>query len=1128
MSKDIKNEAIEFIRQELAKQLQGASFLDSDNLVQFGLSSIMVMQISSRLRKYGLRIPFAKLFSAPNLDAWIQLVEESEVKTKRTIKPNTNIEVDNGPFRLTDVQYAYLVGREEEQILGRVSCHAYMEFDCENIDAIRLEKAWNMVQNRHPMLRAKFFEDGMQQFMDAPYSKEITVIDCEEATDSEIEEKINELRETRSHRKLKVNLGQVAGLALVKLHENKSKMILDVDLLVADVASIGIILDDLAIAYETGTLKKADAYTFKNYLEDQLSIDSKKRQEDMDFWRGKINKMPECTPNLYLKTDPDKLDIQKFERRQKDIQAESWSKIKEIAVQNGVTPSMVLLSAYCLVIERWCNQKSFFVNLPLFNRKLENQNVERMVADFTNLLLVDFYREANETFLDTVLRIKKTFLENMSHDLCSGVEVQRMVQKKNGNINIVAPLVFACNIDAAIETQNSRRVFSDISYMISQTPQVWLDFQMYERDGRLQICWDSVVGLFEESMLEDMQQALVDLLLKLTDEKQWEICHDLLPEYQHSFYEKEIENVMAHNTKDKSLITDVMSTCLRNPDKIALIDAINDKKITYKKLFDNASKVANYLIENGVKPRDYVGVKIQRSLEQIYCCIGVLMAGACYVPIGVAQPEERIKQLSSQIDLSFVIENYSKVKSQKDSADYYINSGKDSAYIIMTSGSTGVPKCVEISHESAMNTIDEVTRLANVCKNTVSLAVASFDFDLSVYDMFGILGVGGTLVVLDEENAKNPEKWAQAIEDYGVNLWNSTPMAFDMCVTYFESIEKPLSVASALLSGDWIPLDLSSRFKRLNPYGKVIAMGGATEAAIWSNYLLVPNTIPSEWKSIPYGRPLAGQTYRVVDELNRSCPFYVSGELWIGGHGVAKGYKGDEKLTNQKFIEDGITWYKTGDQGMIWDDETIEFLGRKDHQVKIKGYRIEMGEVESGIKKIGYIKNAVVCVIDETKRKRLAAAVVLDENQSDKTTFDEEKLVADIRHFIPDYMVPESFKLVDFIPITANGKPDRKAIKQLIEDELVGESFVAPQGDIEKAIYKVWSNVLEIKEISREDNYFSIGGDSLKAVSIVAKLKKEVAPSIKWTTNMLYKSPTIKALGQIVAASMEEMEEDVI
>ena len=317
MSMDVKNEAIEFVRQELVKQLSGASFSDSDNLVQFGLSSIMVMQISSRLRKYGLRIPFAKLFATPNVNAWIQLIEKTEVKTKRKETPKETKANDNNPFRLTDVQYAYLVGRDDERVLGKVSCHAYMEYDCEDIDAIRLENAWNMVQMQHPMLRAKFTENGMQQFMESPYSKEITVVDCASASEDEIQSQINEIRKARTHRKLKVNLGQVAGLALIKLPENKSKMILDVDLLVADVVSIGIILDDLALAYEKGSLESHGAYSFKNYLEDRANVDVKKRQEDMDFWSNKIESMPECTPNLHLKVEPKKLEVQKFKRRQK-------------------------------------------------------------------------------------------------------------------------------------------------------------------------------------------------------------------------------------------------------------------------------------------------------------------------------------------------------------------------------------------------------------------------------------------------------------------------------------------------------------------------------------------------------------------------------------------------------------------------------------------------------------------------------------------------------------------------------------------------------------------------------------------------------------------------------------------
>ncbi len=1116
---DVKKEAINFIKSELDKQLSGADYKENDNLIQFGLSSIMVMQISSRLRKYGLRIPFVKMFEKPTFESWKALIEKAKVR-EATKKKDTKLSKD--PFNLTDVQYAYFAGRDEERVLGKVSCHAYMEYDCGDINPKKLSLAWNIVQNHHPMLRAKFSEDGMQQFMDEPYSKEISVIDCSNKSDDEIEGEIENLRAARTHRKLRIELGEVASLALVLLPENKTKLIFDVDLLVADVASIGIILDDLAIAYETGSLTTKGGYSFRDYLKAQLNKEAIKRINDTQFWESKIDSIPEACPNLHLKVEPEKLDTQRFERLRRDIRADEWKAVKNIAAECGVTPSMVLLAAYGLVLERWSNQESFFINLPLFDRKIEDENVERMVADFTNLLLVDFHRKKNEAFLDTVKRVKATFMENISHDSCSGVEVQRLVQKKNGNMKIVAPVVFACNIDASIETDNSRRVFGDMSYMISQTPQVWLDFQVYEKDDVLSICWDHVQGLFEESMLDDMQQALVKLLKSLTEKKGWEAIPKLLPEYQFEAFCEEVDLVKKHSLPDKNLLTGIMEAYKSNPDKVAIEIYESNQSITYGQLVNQASRVANYLKASGVKPLDYVGVRLPRGLEQILCCIGILMVGGCYVPVGLNQPEARINQIKNQIDISCIIDDLSYEKCQSEFAQYNCDRN-DSAYIIMTSGSTGVPKCVEVSHISAVNTIDEVVSLGSINENAVALMVAALDFDLSVFDIFGVLGAGGKLVLLNDATAKDPGVWMDCIEKYYVNTWNSTPMAFDMCVTYAQSQGKKLPLDTVMLSGDWIALELPKRFYDMNPLGKVIAMGGATEGAIWSNYQIVPKEIPASWKSIPYGRPLKGQTYKVVDDLGRICPYFVAGELCIGGNGVAKGYKGDEALTKEKFEFSEIAWYKTGDQGMIWDDKTIEFLGRKDNQVKIKGYRIELGEVESAINKLSYIKNAIVCAVEHGGKKQLAAFVCFENGE-----VNQEELRGNIAKYLPDYMVPDIYRFEADIPLTENGKADRKAINAILSKEKTNEAIVAPEGEIEEAIFRVWSEVLEKKEISRDDNYFSLGGDSLKALTIVTKLQKEIHSPMKWSTNLIYKAPTIRALGQIVEENLSEMEEDVI
>ncbi len=1126
MEEKKREEALAEILQLLEKQLPDATIQPQENLIEYGLNSIMVMQISAKLRKCGFKIPFVKLMEQPTLAHWEDLLSKSSLKPVGRRKDEKVKEVSS-PFALTDVQYAYYVGRREEQVLGGVSCHAYMEFDGEALDADRLQAAWKVLLMHHPMLRAKFFGDGMQEIMAEPYTTEITLVDLREESHDVICAKLEALRADRSHRKLRVELGEVAALALVQLPDEKRRMILDVDLLVADVASIGILLDDLACAYENGALEGAEEKTFQWYLSNRETTDYKKQQEDLEFWQAKIDAMPQYTPNLYLETEPEKLGVPHCTRRTKHISAETWQKLRGIAGTYQVTPSMVLMAAYGLVIERWSNQNTFFINVPLFNRMGESEYIERMVADFTNLMLVDYYRNAQESFLETVQRVQESFLENMAHGSCNGISVQRMVQKKFTNPINVAPVVFACNIDAPIESEKSRSVFSDMSYMISQTPQVWLDCQIYEKDGALSICWDTVDGLLPVASIEAMQGAYVALLERLVESNAWNVCPDVFPQEQADAWTREIQKVKETAVPEGHLLSDFLQQAVYHPDAVALLLPQEDAEMTYGELLDEALSIAEGLKTHGVKPKDYVGIQLPRGKEQIIAALGVLLCGACYVPMGMNQPKARLDAIREQIGICYTIMALEDVRSKTTEASIPAIpniAGRDSAYIIMTSGSTGVPKCVEIAHESARNTILDVSRIAGVTRDTVGMTVASFDFDLSVYDIFGILGAGGRLMVLTEESAKVPEIWMDYMERYGVNFWNSTPMAFDMCMTYAESKEKKVELDTVLLSGDWIALDLPGRFYAMQPKGTVISLGGATEASIWSNYLVVPKVIPSHWKTIPYGYPLRGQLYRVMDDLGRVCPTNVAGELWIGGIGVAKGYRGDAALTAEKFPQGDIPWYRTGDMGMIWADGTIEFLGRKDHQVKIKGYRIELGEVESAVNKLPQIQRAVVETVDHTRGKQLAVFTVLHPG----VEFDEAQLKTGLEEYLPTYMIPEVFVVADRILLTNNGKPNRKAIKEVLKEQQTHTSAEAPVGEIEKAIYQVWSEVLETEDISREDNYFRLGGDSLKAVTIITKLEERLNIPVEWNTNFLYKAPTIHALGDLISQSMEEMEEDVI
>ena len=1101
---NIKENAKLLVKDWLENIFAKMEILENENLVEKGLSSIQVMQLSGKLKKTGVKISFAKLMEKPVLSKWFELIDKSKVKNDKNIESSI-IQSDEIKFDLTDVQYSYLIGREDDQILGGVGCHAYLEIDGKNIEADRLKAAWNKLQYRHPMLRVKFTKDGHQEILDKPYSEEIEVIDLADFDEETLHLKLVEIREQKSHRKLNVNQGQVAGVALAKFSDGKSRIFFDVDLLVSDVMSMSIMIKELAELYSGVELDNLNEYTFKDYM--QNGISELINDADKEFWEQKINSFEIERPNLPLRKQPEQIKETKFKRRKRIIKKEEWETIKDIAASYQSTPSMVLLTAYALVLERWCNQSKFFINIPLFNRDLENEYLKDMVADFTNILLVEHEVTDDSRFLDTLRRINKTFLENVSHSVYSGVQVQRNISKNQGTSVNIAPVVFACNIDYPLETEISRKNLGKVSYMISQTPGVWLDFQTYIMDGNLILCWDSVDELFPTGMLDDMMDSLYELIIYLTQKEEWEKKVDVLSEKQKSIRKQDVEEILPLQYPNETLYDGFLRNVKLNPDKVAIIDSETKEQITYYKLYEISLKVSDYLDKNGVKKGDYVGVTLPRGSRQLYAIFGILFTGAAYVSIGIAQPNDRRTKIYDQIgikyiisdektitdcrlnknevkiiDLDVAIANESKLEQPIEISPY------DSAYIIMTSGTTGVPKGVEIMHTSAVNTCIDLNKKYNVNAEDTILMVSAIDFDLSVYDIFAILSAGGIIVTTSEDNYRNPDEWLNLVDEYNVTIWDSVPILFDMIVTMAEGKNRKLPFRIVMLSGDWIAINLPERFYNIsskNINSIVVAMGGATEASIWSNYLDVPREIPKDWISIPYGRPLKNQVYRVMDEFGRICPNYVKGELLIGGVGVAKCYNGDEELTNKKYFEqDGIRWYRTGDNGRTWNDGTIEFMGRRDKQVKIKGYRIELGEIEEAIRSKLKIKN--VKVVANDKKNSLYAFVI---GNTVKSSYREL-----LKNAIPKYMIPDKLISMNEFPMNKNGKIDIKKLMDIAEETNVTCKRNACEYSkklLLKDVVDIFKEVTKNPHYDMNANFFENGGDSLIALNVLLKLNSK-------------------------------------
>ncbi|MTI60084.1 MAG: amino acid adenylation domain-containing protein [Firmicutes bacterium] len=999
------------VKEEIKEKLLfEREFDDSQNLLELGLNSLQIMRLMNQWRKQGISVSFAELMENPTFGAWYNILNKPEKREEVEYQNKEEKKIEqlkvNQLFPLTDVQYSYWIGRGDEQPLGGVGCHAYLEFDGRDIEIKKLEDAWKKLQYHHSMLRAKFSENGMQQILEKPYSQKIIVNDFRNLKEAEVKLALEEVRDKLSHRRLEVSKGQVAGLELSLLPKGMTKVHFDLDLLVADVQSLQILLRDLVDLYQGKKLpEESKKWDFAAYLKEQERIDRATEQEAVDYWKKRLDSLP-IGPDLPLRQKPEQLKETRFNRRVINLEKEDWNQLQRSAAKYQTTPAMVLLTVYVKVLERWSLTDHFLINVPLFNRKTEIKGIEEVVADFTALFLLEVDCREQQSFVELLKNIQKQVHQDMAYANYSGVQVQREMAKLHIGQQNIAPVVFACNLGTPLINQDFERELGSLSYMISQTPQVWIDFQTYETEDGLLLAWDTVDELFPENMIEDMMSAFKQLLYWLVEAKSdWESDFDLLPEDQKKERRKEVKIEMLE--LKNCIHTAFFDQVEKNPDRTALIDSASARILSYGDVSTKALSIAVYL-KNRRICEEAIAITLARGINQIVAVLGVLASTNCYVPVSVSQPVKRREIIHKEIGISyvitdrktkqiidwsenievFVIEDMELEEPLQESMEVFPES---TAYIIMTSGSTGEPKGVEIQHYSAWNTIEDINQRYGVNQEDSLLAVSALDFDLSVYDIFGVLGAGGQLVLIPEEGRRDAAYWLEQVKRYNISLWNSVPILLDMLLIAAEgSGEKELPLRLVMLSGDWIGMELPEKVAQLTDNCRFIAMGGATEASIWSNYYEVELPLPSHWKSIPYGRSLSHQAYRVVDSKARDCPNWVKGELWIGGAGVAKGYRGKEELTSEKFVTDqGLRWYKTGDKGRFWNDGMIEFLGREDFQVKIRGHRIELGEIETALKQYPGVTNAVVTINGEEQENKYLRAYCVVNQESAPLLFKE-------------------------------------------------------------------------------------------------------------------------------------------
>ena len=1081
---------------------------DHDNLIEMGINSLKIMRLVNDWRKLGARVTFAELISQPTLHDWWELL--SVFKKDKSVSGNTKLELPNDHtkklFDLTDVQYAYWVGRKKGQVLGNIGCHAYIEIAGRNIDEQQLKEAWKQLILHHPALRTCFTQDGKQEVLKASSYEEITLYDMRSWPWEEAKRQLKQIRQSLSHRKLSVETGENAGLTLAQLPEEKARIHFDVDLLAADVQSFQIILRDLARLYRRETLAVNPDWNFGAYLEEVKQQTARAQKEAEEFWKKKIPTLP-LGPELPLKQVPETLEMTVFTPHKAQFTPKQWETIRKKAARHHITPAMVFLTIYCEILEQWSEKSRFLVNLPLFNRHTEFEGIEDVVADFSNILLLDVDLSDTRTFVDRARQIQERFHKDITYSAYSGVQVTRELAQRFPQAKTIAPVVFACNLGEPLLEKGVTETFGELEFMVSQTPQVWIDFQTFDYNGGLYIRWDAVEDLFPAGMIHQMFNLCCKWIEKLAEPDS---------DWQQVFWSEKLMDTRLNRNMQMdlnvpqqmgTLLEGVFSYAEKHPEKTAVIQSENGQRLSYGELAHKSLQTAAYLQKAGVREGSVVAITMERGISQVIGVLGILAAGACYTPIAPTQPSARRTIMYRKSKAQYVLttrEMIFKIAPDDQVTMWCIEDSEQtlplkepipvlpdsSAYIIFTSGSTGEPKGVEISHKGAVHTIEAVNRMCGICETDSVLAVSSLEFDLSVYDLFGILNTGATVVSIPDQERRNAEYWADAVNRYQITIWNSVPVLFDMLLIAAESKAVFLkNLRWVFLSGDWIGLTLPERMKKQCPKAKMLSMGGATEASIWSNYYEVTLPLEPDWKSIPYGYPLSNQKYCIMDEKHRPCPDWVPGELWIGGTGLALSYVGEPQLTEEKFIlHNQERWYRTGDMGRYWPDGRMEFLGRKDMQVKIRGHRIELGEIEAAILKNSAVREAVVLAKElPSGQKELRAFLTGDNRSMEPTDWNST-----LKHLIPEYMIPKHMIYLEQMPLNQNGKVDRKQLSRLeITDSQQPEAEkTLPATETEKTLAKLWQTILKHPEIYLEDSYFELGGDSLIATQLTAEIRR--------------------------------------
>ncbi|WP_061336776.1 non-ribosomal peptide synthetase [Clostridium botulinum] len=983
------------------------------------------------------------------------------------------------------------------------------------IDLNTFERSFNKVIERYDILRTVFVYENVDKPKQIVFKERKTKISYEDISQLSNESKESYIENFISKDKEKgfsLEKDLLIRMSILKVEKDKYEVVWSFHHILMDGWCLNIIMNDFFNIYsqlqeeKSIEIPKVTPYIeYIKWLEDRKKLNN----EGEEYWRSYLS-CYEDVAGIPISTKRHKEEKYELKELKFVINKEKTKKLERIVKTEQVTMNTIIQAVWGILLQRYNNIDDVVFGTVVSGRNADIEGIDRMVGLFINTIPVRIKTESGMSFVELIKEIQKSSLESSKYDYYPLAEIQSKTKLKNELINNIVVyenyyidnssvnLNEKINKKFIMENMKSREETNydlnliigpseELNIKLSYNKKIYDDYIIEKISKQLALIIDTIIS---------NKNILVDEIEIIEEEEKNKILY-------------EFNDTKVDYPKDKTIQELFEEQVEKTPNNIAVV--FEDKKLTYRELNEKANSLGRLLRDKGVKADSIVGIMVERSVEMIVGIMGILKSGGAYLPIDPSYPVERIEYMieDAKIDILITSEEFiNKVKFsksivnikeksilKKDNLDI-INKSSDLAYVIYTSGSTGRPKGVMVEHKSLINLCNYHNKKFNIKEEDKSTSYAEFSFDASVWEVFPYLIIGATIYIINENIKLDIIKLNKYYEKNNITIsFLPTPI----CQQFMEVDNTSLRVI--LTGGDKLNNYKEKQISIINNYGP-------TEATV----LTTSYHVKSKVNNIPIGKPMYNQRVYILNN-KKVAPIGVSGELCISGDGLARGYLNNPELTSEKFVdnpfEPGERMYRTGDLAKWLPDGNIEFLGRIDNQVKIRGFRIELEEIENRLLEYEGVKEAVVVAKEDKERSKYLCAYIVSNNKIDRNELKNYLLKG-----LPEYMIPSYFIELEKIPLTSNGKIDRRALPEPNRKMNIGIGYEAAGNELEEKLVKIWSEILEVNEIGINDNFFELDGNSLKAMMLVSKIYKEL--EVEVPLNDLFKAATIKELSKYI------------